>query len=54
MIKMTRLYLSFVCAVKSREEYCLESADKSFSPRPDPPRAVSNVGRAAVVILLLF
>lgn len=36
---------------KSRLEYCLDSALKSFSPRPVPPRAGSNVGRAAVVIV---
>lgn len=29
----------------------MDRALKSFSPRPVPPRAGSNVGRAAVVIL---
>lgn len=42
------LNLSFVWPGKSRDEYCFERADKSFSF----PRAVSNVGLAAVVILI--
>lgn len=48
----TYLYLSFVWPGKSRLEYCFDKALKSFSPRPDPPRAGSNVGRAAVVIVI--
>lgn len=48
------LYLSFVWPGKSRLEYCLDNALKSFSPRPLPPRAGSNVGRAAVVIFVYF
>lgn len=48
------LYLSFVWPGKSRLEYCLDNALKSFSPRPLPPRAGSNVGRAAVVIFDYF
>ena len=45
------LYFNFVCDGKSRLEYCLESADKSFSPLPCPPLAGSKVGLAAVVII---
>ncbi len=45
------LYLSLVWEGRSRLEYCLDRADKSPSPFPRPPRAGSNVGRAAVVIL---
>uniref|UniRef100_A0AAG5DLK1 Secreted protein n=1 Tax=Anopheles atroparvus TaxID=41427 RepID=A0AAG5DLK1_ANOAO len=47
------LYFSFVCPGKSRLLYCFESALKSFSPRPLPPRAGSKVGRAAVVIAVV-
>ena len=47
---ISNLYLSLVCPGKSREEYCLLRADKSFSPLPVPPRAGSNVGLAAVVM----
>jgi len=46
----TDLYLSFVCPGKSRLLYCLDRADKSVSPFPEPPLAGSNVGLAAVVI----
>ena len=46
----SNLYLSFVCPGRSRLEYCLEMALKSFSFRPEPPLAGSNVGLAAVVI----
>ena len=35
---------------KSLAEYCLVIAERSLSRAPVPPRAVSNVGRAAVVI----
>ncbi len=45
------LYLSLVWEGRSRLEYCLDRADRSPSPFPRPPRAGSNVGRAAVVIL---
>uniref|UniRef100_A0A182VC11 Uncharacterized protein n=1 Tax=Anopheles merus TaxID=30066 RepID=A0A182VC11_ANOME len=44
-------YFSFVCPGRSRLLYCLERALRSFSPRPLPPRAGSNVGRAAVVMV---
>lgn len=44
------LYLSLVWEGRSLLEYCLERADRSPSPFPLPPRAGSNVGRAAVVI----
>ena len=37
-------------AGKSRLEYCFDSALRSPSPLPVPPRAGSNVGLAAVVI----
>lgn len=47
----TDLYFSLVCPGKSLDEYCLLSADRSFSPLPVPPRAGSNVGRAAVVMV---
>lgn len=46
----SNLYLSFVCPGRSRLEYCLEIALKSFSFRPEPPLAGSNVGLAAVVM----
>ena len=46
----TYLYLSLVCPGRSRLLYCLERADKSVSPLPEPPLAGSKVGRAAVVI----
>ena len=36
---------------RSRDEYCLVMAERSRSRAPEPPRAVSKVGRAAVVIL---
>ena len=39
---------------KSLEEYCLDIAERSLSRAPEPPRAVSNVGRAAVVILTVY
>ena len=48
----THLVFSFVWPGKSRLEYCLDSALRSPSPLPRPPWAGSNVGRAAVVILL--
>lgn len=44
------LYLRFLWPGKSRLEYCFDIELKSFSPRPEPPRAGSNVGRAAVVM----
>ena len=44
------LYFNLVCAGKSRLEYCFESALRSPSPLPEPPRAGSNVGLAAVVM----
>ena len=44
-------YFNFVWEGKSLLEYCFERAERSFSPFPLPPRAGSNVGRAAVVIL---
>jgi hypothetical protein len=44
------LYLSLLCEGKSLLEYCLDIAERSFSPRPCPPRAGSKVGLAAVVI----
>ncbi|KAG7282704.1 hypothetical protein CRUP_017630 [Coryphaenoides rupestris] len=37
--------------LRSRLEYCLDRALRSPSPFPRPPRAGSNVGLAAVVIL---
>ena len=46
----TYRYFNFVCDGKSRLEYCFERALRSPSPFPDPPRAGSKVGRAAVVI----
>lgn len=46
----TNLNLSLVCPGKSLLEYCFDIALKSFSPRPCPPLAGSNVGLAAVVI----
>ncbi len=36
---------------RSLEEYCLEMAERSLSRWPCPPRAVSKVGRAAVVMM---
>lgn len=53
-IHITYLYFNFVWPGKSRLEYCLEMALKSFSFLPEPPRAGSNVGRAAVVMLYFF
>lgn len=50
----TNLYFNLVCPGRSLLEYCRDIALKSFSPRPVPPRAGSNVGRAAVVILFRF
>ena len=44
------LYFNLVWAGKSRLEYCFESALRSPSPFPEPPRAGSNVGLAAVVM----
>ena len=44
-------YFNFVWEGKSLLEYCFDKAERSFSPFPLPPRAGSNVGRAAVVIL---
>lgn len=46
------LYLSLVCEGKSLLEYCFDRVDKSPSPLLLPPLAGSNVGLAAVVILL--
>lgn len=48
--KKKYLYFNFVWDGKSLLEYCTDNALRSFSPRPWPPRAGSNVGRAAVVI----
>ena len=46
------LYLSFVWPGRSLLEYCLDKALKSPpSPLPFPPRAGSNVGLAAVVMV---
>ena len=50
----SNLYLSLVCDGRSLLEYCLERADKSFSPFPLPPLAGSKVGLAAVVIAYSF
>lgn len=47
------LCFSFVCDGKSRLEYCFDSAERSPSPFPRPPFAVSHVGLAAVVIVPL-
>ena len=41
-----------MCDGKSRLEYCLDKTERSPSPLPDPPRAGTYVGRAAVVIFL--
>ncbi|KAH9391403.1 hypothetical protein TYRP_007009 [Tyrophagus putrescentiae] len=38
---------------KSRDEYCLESELRLFSPRDVPPFAGSKVGRAAVVMMVV-
>ena len=48
------LCFSFVCEGKSRLEYCFDNAERSPSPFPRPPFAVSHVGRAAVVIFQHF
>ena len=39
---------------KSLEEYCFDIAERSLSRAPDPPRAVSKVGLAAVVIFDVY
>lgn len=48
----TYLYLILVWEGRSLLEYCLDSWLKSPSPFPLPPLAGSNVGLAAVVILV--
>ena len=48
------LCFSFVCEGKSRLEYCFDNAERSPSPFPRPPFAVSHVGLAAVVIFPRF
>lgn len=49
-LSLSYLYFSLVCEGRSLLEYCLERAERSPSPLPRPPRAGSNVGRAAVVM----
>lgn len=51
-IQNVYLYLILVWPGRSRLEYCLDKALKSPSPLPLPPLAGSNVGLAAVVILM--
>ena len=43
-----------IVTYKSLEEYCFDIAERSLSRAPDPPRAVSKVGLAAVVIFDVY
>ena len=51
LLTLSYLYFSLVCEGMSLLEYCFEREERSPSPLLLPPRAGSNVGLAAVVIL---